>query len=327
MATQILKPTTENIVKCANTLKAGGLVAFPTETVYALGAVATDAAAVEKVYAVKSRPHDKPLIVAVSNVSEIDGVAVNIPDKARTLMKKFMPGALTLLLDRADCIPDIVTAGARTVAVRIPDNAIALKLLEIVGKPIVVPSANTSDKPSPTLADHVLTDLDGKIDYILDGGASEIGIESTIIDTRVGPPLILRGGGISADRITAEIGEVEFKREKPIMSSAYSPNAEVLFSAYYDGMAANICAKYDALTARGNKTVIICLASNISAYGNRNVFIAGSSYEDYAHNLFALLRRADAEHYDTVIAEGVRSEGIGASIINRLVRASGGLII
>lgn len=327
MTTQILQPTTENLIKCADKLKAGGLVAFPTETVYALGAVATDASAVEKVYAVKSRPRSKPLIVAVSDIAEIDAVAINVPDKARVLMKKFMPGALTLLLDRAKCIPDVVTAGADTVAVRIPDNEIALGLLKMVGKPIVVPSANTSDKPSPTLAEHVMTDLDGKIDYILDGGASEIGIESTIIDTRVDPPVILRGGGVSADRIRAEIGEVEFKREKPEHASGYSPDAEVLFSAYYDGMTSNICARYDALVARGHKTVIICLSGNRDGYGNRNVFVAGNSYEEYAHNLFALLRRADKEHFDTVIAEGVRSEGIGASIINRLVKASGGLII
>lgn len=327
MKTQILEPTAINIMRCANKLKCGGLVAFPTETVYALGAIATDAVAVERVFAVKGRSHDKPLIVAAPKAEDIYTIAKSVPDKARILIEKFMPGALTVVLDKADCIPSIVTGGTDTVAVRIPDNEIALKLLKMVGKPIVVPSANTSDRPSPTLAQHVLNDLDGKIDYILDGGASKIGIESTIIDTRVEPPVVLRGGGVSNELIEKEIGKVNCRRERPTPISAYSPDAEVLFSAFYDGMVDNICSHYDRRVERGNKTVIICLESNRKAYGDRNVFSAGETYEDYAHNLFALLRRADTEHYDIVIAEGVKAEGIGVSIINRLVRASGGLII
>lgn len=314
-------------MRCAAALKAGGLVAFSTETVYALGAVATDAKAVEKVYTVKGRPHDKPLIVAVSKKSDIKNVAANIPEKAQALIDKFMPGALTLLLDRAKCIPDIVTSGSDTVAVRIPDNATAQRLIEMTGRPVVVPSANTTDKPSPTLASHVKDDLDGKIEYILDDGASEIGIESTIIDVRTEPPTVLRIGGVSVDDIEAAIGSVAYKREQVAYSSKYTPNADVLFSAYYDNMSQNICARYDSIVESGRKAVIICLGKNRNKYGARNLFVAGDKYVEYAHNLFALLRKADAEHYDAVIAEGVKAEGIGKSLISRLVKVSGGNII
>ncbi|MCH5350956.1 MAG: threonylcarbamoyl-AMP synthase [Clostridiales bacterium] len=324
MNTQILEPTTVNILRCASRLKTGALVAFPTETVYALGAVATDEQAVKKVYEVKRRPLDKPLIVAVAKKSEIDTVAVNIPDKARLLIDKFMPGALTLLLDRAPCIPDIVTAGSDTVAVRIPDNEIAIKLIELTGKPVVVPSANTADKASSTLAAHVKEDLDGKIEFILDGGQSEIGIESTIIDVRTEPPTVIRGGGTSLAAIEAVIGKMQVKREKPAVRL---PEIEVLFSAYYEGMTGTICAKYDEIKAEGKRPVIMCLDGSKAAFGDRKTITVGKNYEEYAHNLFAALRSAESEHYDAVIAEGVKSEGIGASLIARLIKVSNGQII
>ncbi len=327
MNTEILQPTAANILRCAAQLKSGELVAFPTETVYALGAVATDAEAVKKVYAVKERPHDRPLIVAVAKKSDIDAVAKRVPDKARILMEKFMPGALTLLLDRADCIPYEVTAGGESVAVRIPDNEIALKLIALTGKPVVVPSANTSEKPSPTLAEHVKDDLDGKIRYILDGGQSEIGIESTIIDVRTAPPSVVRVGGVSVADIEAAIGEVRVVRERRGDTGKYVPHAEVLFSAYYDGMAANICARYDELIRSGRSVAVLCLDGNAPLYGGRKVYTVGANYTDYAHNLFAALRRADSENVDTVIAEGVKPDGIGLSLISRLIKTSGGNII
>lgn len=326
MDTQLLQPTNENIMRCAAKLNGGGLVAFPTETVYALGAVATDSAAVKRLYDVKKRPSDNPLIVAVSKKSAIDGVAKNIPPKARVLIERFMPGALTLLLDKADCIPDIVTAGSSTVAVRIPNNPIALKLIDLVRKPVVVPSANTSSKPSPTLASHVADDLKGKIDYILDGGESEIGIESTIVDTRTEPPTVYRVGGVTLDKLKAAIGDVVVRRDGK-KSIKYAPQADILFSAFYDNMSDNICRKYDELTARGRKTLILCLNCNKKKYGDRAVFTVGKDYSEYAHNLFARLRKADAERYDAVIAEGVEPKGIGESLVNRLIKISGGQII
>ncbi|MDE5562587.1 MAG: threonylcarbamoyl-AMP synthase [Clostridiales bacterium] len=326
MQTEILKPTDLNIMRCASRLKAGELVAFPTETVYALGAVATDGQAVKKVFEVKKRPMDKPLIVAVAKKSDIKKVVKSIPEKAQILIDKFMPGALTLVFDRADVIPDEVTAGSDSVAVRIPDNAVAQKLIELAGAPVVVPSANTSDKASPTLAQHVKDDLDGKIEYILDGGASKIGIESTIVDMRTEPPTVLRAGGVTVEQLRQAIGDVNSKREDAKLSG-YMPNAEVLFSAYYDGMTDNICKRYDELTAQQKKVAVLCLDGNRNAYGDREVFTVGDSYEAYAHNLFAVLRKADGEHYDAVIAEGVNPVGLGESLIARLIKLSGGLII
>lgn len=326
METEILKPDDINIMRCASALKAGELVAFPTETVYALGASATDAEAVKNVYGVKRRSHDKPLIVAVAKKSDIVKIVKTIPDKARILIEKFMPGALTLVFDRAPCIPDAVTAGTESVAVRIPNNKIAQKLIELSGAPVVVPSANTADKASPTLAEHVYDDLGGKIRFILDGGESEIGIESTIVDTRTDPPKVLRAGGVTVKEIEREIGRVDVVRES-VKLSGYMPNAEILFSAFYDGMVQNICSRYDEYVRTGKTAVIICLDKNRSAYGDRTAYLLGNSYEEYAHNLFAVLRKADAEHFDFVIAEGVDPAGIGESLIARLIKLSGGMII
>lgn len=313
-------------MRCASKLIAGELVAFPTETVYALGAVATSADAVRRVFEVKGRDANKALIVAVAKKGDIDKVAKNIPAKARALIDKLMPGALTLILDKADCIPSEVTAGGSSVAVRIPGNEIALKLIELTGKPVVVPSANTSNKPSPTLATHVKDDLDGKIEFVLDGGASEIGIESTIIDVRTEPPTVLRSGGVSVADIEAVIGKVAFKRES-VKSSSYQPSAEVFFSAYYDYMVSTICAKYDELTSKGRKAVILSLSGDRKKFGKRKTLSVGVDYKAYAHNLFAALRHADGEHYDAIICEGVKPEGMGLPLIARLCKISNGQII
>lgn len=327
MQTKVLQPTEENIKLCAHALENGELVSFPTETVYALGALATDAEAVKRVFEVKGRPLDRALIVAVSDKSEISSVVKRIPEKAQTLIDRFMPGALTLLFDRAPCIPDIVTSGGESVAVRIPDNEIALKLIRLAGGPVVVPSANTSEKPSPTLAEHVKSDLDGKIEYILDGGPSEIGIESTIIDARAEPPVILRVGGVTKEQIESVIGQVTLARERA-KTDPFKPSAEVFFSAFYPGMESNICTRYDEMTERGRSVVIVCLDGNKSKYGKRNVYAVGGDYKEYAHNLFAMLRRADDENFDTVIAEGVdNTSGLGLSLVERLVKLSGGMII
>ncbi len=317
-----------NIARCAAALKSGGLVAFPTETVYALGCIATSSDAVKKVYEVKDRPADRPLIVAVSKKRDIAKVAANIPDKAKILIDKFMPGALTVLLDRAPCIPDEVTSGSDSVAVRIPDNDIARRLIELTGKPVVVPSANTSDKPAPTLASHVKDDLDGKIEFILDGGESSIGIESTIVDARTEPPTIVRAGAVTVEQITDAIGEVQFRSSPNVSHNIkYIPRCEVLFSAYYTGMSDNIKTRYESLTAAGRKTVILCLDGNVGLYEGCNVISVGKTYEEYAHNLFASLRRVDAENYDSAIAEGVKPVGIGKTLIARLVKIAGGNII
>lgn len=326
MQTKILQPNTENISFCASLLAAGELVAFPTETVYALGALATDPNAVRRVFEVKGRPLDRALIVAVSDKSEIRSIVKSVPNKAEKLINAFMPGALTLLFDRAECIPDAVTAGGESVAVRIPDNKIAIELIKKCGGPVVVPSANTSEMPSPTLAEHVCYDLNGKIGYVLDGGASEIGIESTIVDARCEPPVILRVGGVTKEQIECVVGPVTLARERA-KTDAFKPTAEVLFSAFYPGMESNICTRYDELMEQGRSVVIVCLDGNREKYGSRNTYTVGADYKQYAHNLFATLRKADAEHYEVVIAEGVDTAGLGLSLVERLIKLSGGMII
>lgn len=333
MDTQILQPTIENIKKCAKELVLGEIVAFPTETVYGLGANALNESAVKKIYAAKGRPSDNPLIVHVCCKEQIVEIVKKIPQKAKLLAKEFMPGALTLVFDKKDIIPGIVTGGMDSVAVRMPSHKVALMLIKESGLPICAPSANTSSRPSPTMAKHVLNDLDTKIKYILDGGECSIGIESTVLDVRGDVPKLLRQGGITVEEIEKIIGKVEIVKDSTIALCPgmkykhYAPKAEVLFSAYYEKMDLTICEKYDSLEIQGKSPVIICMSDRSKLYGNRNLMETGSTLEDYAHNLFAFLRLADEKHFDCIIAEGVTGGGLGASIINRLVKSSGGQII
>ncbi len=324
MITKILQPTDANIMRCAAQIRVGKLVAFPTDTVYALGADATNAAAVKRLFEVKGRERNKPLIVAVANRSEISKVAKTVPDKAKKLIDAFMPGALTVILDKADIIPAEVTAGGDSVAVRIPDEPIALKLIALAKRPVVVPSANISGKPSPTLAEHVRADFDGKLEFILDGGQSKLGIESTVVDVRGDIPVILREGGVPREEIERVIGRTEVATVK---SSSYSPRATVYFSAYYNAMSLAICDKYAELVRGGQKPVVLCLDKNADKYGKLRKFKMGKNYDDYARELFAALRRADDEGYDAVIAEGVPVGGICSALITKLVKISEGRII
>lgn len=333
MKTRILQPTKTNIELCARRLRAGGVVAFPTETVYGLGANAFMPDAVRKIYEVKGRPSDNPLIVHIYEQSQIFELAAFVPPVAETLAKAFMPGALTLVLKKKSVVPDAVTGTLDTVAVRMPSHPVAAALLAACKVPVCAPSANTSTKPSPTLAKHVLADLDGRIEYILDGGACDIGVESTIVDVSGERPRLLRQGGIPAEAFEPYCGKMEIVRSSGVALCPgmkykhYSPKAEVFLSAYYSHMADGICKKYDELIALGKNPVILCLDGNAQSYGERSSICVGADYSAYAHNLFALLRQCDDERYDSIIAEGVSGAGLGAAIINRLVKASGGQII
>lgn len=333
MDTQILKSTQENINLCADVLKNGGIVAFPTETVYGLGANAYDSVAVSKIYAAKGRPSDNPLIVHIHSLDQIKDIVKEIPSCAKALMKEFMPGALTLVFKKKDIIPDVVTGNMDTVAIRMPSHEVCRQLLKVCDLPICAPSANTSGRPSPTLASHVYNDLKGKIPYIIDGGSCEIGVESTIVDVSGVKPRLLRLGGVSLENIELIVGKIEIVKSSTIALCPgmkykhYSPKADVLFSAFYDEMFTTINLKFDELVSRGKLPVIMCLNTNSTKYGQRDKLCVGDDYRDYAHNLFCSLRKADELRYDTVIAEGVMAEGIGAAIINRLVKSSGGQII
>ncbi len=333
MDTRIIKPTEENLRICAEAVRGGGIVAFPTETVYGLGASAFDEKAVKKIYRAKGRPSDNPLIVHISSLDQVKELAASVPFKAHVFMKKFMPGAVTMVLKKKPCVPDTVTGGLDTVAIRMPSHPVANKFIAECGVPIAAPSANRSSRPSPTTAKHVLHDLRGRIEYILDGGQCDIGLESTVVDFTTARPRILRSGGVGAEEIEKTIGKLDAvisggKALCPGMKyKHYSPRAEVLFSAYYANMSDTINDYYDRYAASGRNPVILCLSGRKELYGGRNVIDVGESVDDYAKNLFLSLRLADAKKYDLIIAEGVTSDGLGAGIINRLVKASAEHII
>lgn len=333
METKVYMPTPTNIRHCAALLKRGDIVAFPTETVYGLGADARNETAVRKIYEAKGRPADNPLIVHVADAAQIKEIAADIPAVAVKLTESFSPGPLTVVYRKKSIIPDIVTGGLQTVGIRIPAHPVALDLLRDAGVPVCAPSANLSTKPSPTTAKHVMEDMDGRIPAVLDGGACRVGIESTVIDVTTDPPRILRKGGIPVEEIVRVIGNVGVVRSDstalcPGMKyKHYAPKAEVLFSAYYDDMHSTICEYYDKLKTSGKNPVILALAPRAKLYGSRAVMTVGADYRAYAHNLFADLRLADEKGYTVVIAEGVEPKGIGESLINRLIKSSGGQII
>lgn len=330
MVTELLSPTAENIEKCAKLLRAGEIVAFPTETVYGLGANALDGSAAKKIFEAKGRPAANPLIVHVSNAGQIDLIA-HINEKAQLLIDQFMPGPLTLVLNKKPDVADIVTAGGGTVGVRMPDHPVALALIEKAGVPVCAPSANTSSRPSPTMAEHVYEDLNGKIPAIIDGGKCPLGVESTIIDL-TGQPRVLRAGAVPLSEIEKVIGAVNtdviYSNELNSMKTPknFVPRINMMFSAYFTGMADNINAYYDQLVMRSEKPVIFCLDWRKEKYGGRSVILMGETVDDYARNLFEKIREAEKE-YSVVIAEGVPKTGLGVTLLSRLVKLSHGQVI
>lgn len=332
METVILKANHENIKKCAELLRNGEIVAFPTETVYGLGANALDASAAKKIFKAKGRPATNPLIIHVADKKQIDDVAYT-DEASKKLIDKFMPGALTLVLPKKSTVPDIVTAGFDTVAVRMPDHPVALELIGEAGVPVCAPSANTSARPSPTQAEHVYDDLSGKIPVILDGGMCPLGLESTIVDmTRT--PKVLRAGAVDIDKVAAEIGELDTEKVMVDTLAAlkvpvgYVPKAELVFSAYYDNMCDVICKYYDSSKLmHGSRPVIFCRTENADKYGDRNVMLMGSSVTDYAKLLFERIREAEKADYNLIIAEGVPMGGMGTTLLSRLIKLSGGKVI
>jgi len=332
MKTKIFDNSDKSIKICAEILKDGGLVAFPTETVYGLGANALDTNAVAKIFTAKGRPGDNPLIVHIADKAQIKDLVAAVPPNAQVLLNEKMPGALTLVLPKKDIIPDIVTAGHKTVAIRIPSNEFAQRLLAECGLPICAPSANRSTRPSPTTAEHVLEDLDGKIDAIIDGGRCEIGVESTVVDFTEGLPRILRSGGISQEEIEKVVGNVtEVKNLEIALAPGmkyrhYAPSVKMYYAKYNDDMTERIKKWYDGLLTKKAKPVILCLEDNVKRYGNRNIIILGKTKDNYAANIFSALRTAE-KIYTDIIAESVEETGIGHTISNRLIKSSGGKII
>ena len=315
-------------------IKRGGLVAFPTETVYGLGADALNQQAVKNIFNAKERPADNPLIVHVSSTDEVKRVAKNIPKIAQALMDAFWPGPLTLVLPRKNIVPDVTTGGLDTVAVRMPDHLVALGLIREAGVPVAAPSANTSGKPSPTTAQHVMDDLGGRIDMIIDGGRVVIGVESTVIDVTGKIPVLLRPGGVGIEELQEIIGrirvstpeDVGIPRSPGVKYTHYSPEATVVLVTG-DGVAGAI--RKLAEEYEGKIGLLLCreTAETLGDMGEKIILGSRSDVESIARNLFYSLRLLDKEHVELIIADGSFSmEGVGLAAMNRLKKASSKLI-
>ncbi|MGM0883949.1 MAG: L-threonylcarbamoyladenylate synthase [Bacillota bacterium] len=337
------QPLRPQLQEAANLLGGGGLVAFPTETVYGLGADARSTAAVERIFAAKGRPSDNPLIVHIANRRQLDELVLPYPQLAAALMDRFWPGPLTIVLPaRPGALSPLVTAGLPTVGVRIPDHKAALELLELAGCPVAAPSANRSGRPSPTLAEHVLDDLDGRIDGVVDGGATGVGLESTVIELDGDRTIrILRPGGITREELqtaapdaavdSASADEPEAVPRSPGMKyTHYAPQGELqLVQGTPEAVIVYIRSQVEAAQKRGEVTGVLAFEERFAAYGADIVVSCGSESEltDAAHRLYAALRRFDAAGAQRIWAESCTEHGIGAALMNRMAKAAGNRII
>ncbi|GBC70268.1 Threonylcarbamoyl-AMP synthase [Candidatus Calditenuaceae archaeon HR02] len=336
-------PDPAAISRAAEVIRMGGLVAFPTETVYGLGADALNPSAVERVFRVKGRPPDNPLIIHIASFEDLYSVAEELDWRAEKLAKRFWPGPLTLVVKRSARVPDATVAGLDTAAVRMPRHNVALRLIEAAGRPIAAPSANKSGKPSPTLATHVIQDLGDEIDLILDAGPTDIGVESTVIDLTSEKPAILRPGGVSREEIEAAIGEVEVHpsalglllhggeapRSPGMKYRHYAPTARlIVVEGELEVVRSAVAGLADLLMSRGIRVGV--LSSDGYRYRANVVRDLGSRSNplEAARQLFKSLREMDDEGVDVIVAEGWQEEkGIGLALKNRLRKASGGAVL
>jgi len=339
-----INPDSSIIKYAAKVILDGGLVAFPTETVYGLGADAFNSKAVKRIFEVKGRPIDNPLIVHVSSLSQLYRVAYDVPEKALKLIERFWPGPLTLIFKRKSDVPPEVSAYLPTVAVRMPAHPIALSLISESNTPIAAPSANISSKPSPTSAEHVIKDLYGKIDLIIDGGETLYGVESTILNIQPEVPKLLRPGAIPLEEVEKVIGAVDVSEaalaEKPYQLIAeapgmkyrhYAPKAPMtLVEGELEKVVSKIVELAQEDAAKGLKVGVLATEETFKLYPSTfNVVVLGSRSEPYsiAHNLFKSLRMMDELNVDTIYAEGLPMKGILFAVQNRLRKASGHRII
>lgn len=326
------------IKEAGEILHDGGLVAFPTETVYGLGADALQPEAARRIYAAKGRPSDNPLIVHICCLEDLEQIVAKVPDKARELADAFWPGPLTMILEKNERVPYETTGGLNTVAIRMPSNQIALALIRACGGYVAAPSANTSGRPSPTLAEHVYEDLKGKIPLILDGGEVGIGIESTIIDLTEEIPMILRPGFITEKMLEGVLGEVRIdpgiideasdrKPKAPGMKYRhYAPKAElVLVEGDIEAVIEKINEWTAFAVADGKRVGIIGTKETAASYKQGMVLSIGerSEEESIAHNLYRILREFDASGVDVIYSESFYAPGVGQAVMNRLLKAAG----
>jgi L-threonylcarbamoyladenylate synthase len=338
-------PEAEAIERAAAVLLAGGLVAFPTETVYGLGASAFDQAAVQRIFVAKGRPASDPLIVHIAAIEQLNLVAQELPPHAHILAQAFWPGPLTLVLKRQPSIPANVSAGRDTVAVRMPNHAVPLALVARAGVPIAAPSANLFTRPSPTLAAHVLDDLGGRIDLLLDGGPTTIGLESTVIDLTQDPPALLRPGGVPIEALQHYIPTLVFHprylspnqdQDAPaspgMLLKHYSPHAQLtLFTGAPERALAQMREAAHLAIAGGVKVGVMALDEEIDAFAALGAEIASiGPRHDLAlvgRRIFAGMRELDRRGVDQIFVRGFERTGIGLAIWDRLVRAAEGHVV
>ena len=333
MKTQVLDKTQTDIA--AEILKNGGVVGIPTETVYGLAADALNGKAVAKIFKAKGRPADNPLIVHIAEISDIEafGLVRELPKSAKKLAGEFWPGPLTMIMKRTDVIPREVSAGLDTVAIRLPSHPLAREIIKLAGTPLAAPSANLSGSPSPTTARHVLNDMDGKIDAVLDGGQSEVGVESTVITLAGETPRLLRPGGITVEQLREVLGEVEVddavlhrladgaEAASPGMKyKHYAPRADVILLKCSDEDFINYINKHasDGVCALCCDEDLFLLKTKTVSLGRRG------DYLTHARHLFDCLRRIDGNKtIHTVYSRLPSTEGVGLAVYNRLIRAAG----
>ncbi|NLO08592.1 MAG: threonylcarbamoyl-AMP synthase [Clostridiales bacterium] len=330
----------DDLNTAANILRSGGLVAFPTETVYGLGADALNHEASKRIYKAKGRPSDNPLIVHIADPKHMERIARDIPDKAFKLAEVFWPGPLTMILNKKDIVPFSTTGGLSTVAIRLPASGIAKDIISRSGGFIAAPSANVSGKPSPTRAEHVIADLTGKIDMIIDGGKSTLGLESTIVDLSSEEPIILRPGCITKAMIENVIGNVKYDKAVfgKILDEDIKPKAPGMKYRHYapegcltiyegniENVIAEINKKAKEITEEGKTVGIIATeeTKGLYSYGNIKSLGPREDEDSIAAGLYAVLRDFDDIHADYIFSESFARGDLGQAIMNRLLKAAG----
>lgn len=331
MKTKVQNPNLLTFIKAGKLIRAGEIVAFPTETVYGLGADATNKQAVEKIFVAKGRPQDNPLIVHLSQKSDIQKYVKGISQNQQKLIDAFMPGPISIIFDKNNKICDEVTAGGNTVAIRIPENKVARKFISFANRPICAPSANTSKRPSPTIASHVFDDMNTKIPLIIDGGATDIGIESTVVRVDGDYVYILRPGKINEKMILEKTGLVAMSKvdttkipQSPgTKYTHYKPKCDMIIVK--TNVCENINKIYEQKTLEGKKVIIFCKEENKLNYPQKNVVVLGKNSEDASRNLFTYLRTYETN--DLILCEYFDNGDMVEALFNRVIKSASGNII
>lgn len=329
MKTKVEKLNRKFKKECVNLIKQGKIVAFPTETVYGLGANAQDGEAVKQIFLVKGRPQDNPLIVHISRKKDVEKYAIVHNDIERKIIKKCMPGPISLILEKRDCISDVTTCGLKTVAIRFPINKTARKFIKATNLPICAPSANTSKRPSPTRAKDVLEDMNGKIPAIIDGGECSIGVESTVVKVSNGVIYILRPGKYSAKQLTKLIKvpvvdkiEASSVPESPgTKYSHYCPKCEMILVK--NNIVSNCKSLYQNFCKKGKNPIILCQKDNYLKYNLMQAKVLGKDNEEACKNLFKYLRDIENDH-DVIIAEFIEKGDMQDALYNRMIKSASG---